>query len=44
MQGRIVQESDKSVKSANISSLPAGIYFVTLTTETGKSVKKIIKE
>lgn len=44
LQGRILQESDVTVKSANISNLPTGIYFVSLTTETGKSVKKIIKE
>ena len=44
LQGRILQESDIAVKSANISHLPKGIYLVTLITKTGKLVKKIIKE
>ena len=44
LQGRIVQTSGSAVKSANISNLPAGIYFVTLITETGKTVQKVTKE
>ena len=44
LQGRTLLKSNKAVKSVNINSLPAGIYFVTLTTESGKTVKRIIKE
>ena len=44
LQGRILQESSNVVKSANISNLPSGIYFVTFSTETGKTVRKIVKE
>ncbi|MCL1851186.1 MAG: T9SS type A sorting domain-containing protein [Bacteroidetes bacterium] len=28
----------------NISHLPAGLYFVAVTTEKGKVVKKVVKE
>ena len=34
----------QSAITLDISHLPAGVYFVALTTETGKTVKKIIKE
>jgi len=44
LQGRTLQKSDKAVKSVNINRLPAGVYFVTLTTETGRIVKKITKK
>ena len=44
LQGRTLLKSNKGVKSVNINSLPSGTYFVILTTERGKVVKKVIKE
>ena len=44
LQGKTVQKSNKAVKYVNINSLPSGTYFVTLTTEIGKIVRKVIKE
>gem|GEM_PF-4081043 len=44
LQGRTVQKSDSAVKSVNISSLPSGTYFVTVTVETDKVVRKVVKE
>ena len=44
LQGRTVQKSDSAVKSVNISSLPAGTYFVTVTVGTDKVVRKVVKE
>ena len=44
LQGRILLQSGNAVKSANISSLPSGTYFVKITTEFGDLVKKVIKE
>ena len=44
IQGRMLLKNDKAVESVNINSLPSGIYFITLSTERGKTVKKIIKE
>jgi hypothetical protein len=44
LQGRILLKSDKAAQSVNINSLPSGTYFVILTAETGKTVKKIIKK
>ena len=43
LQGRLLK-SGKSVKTINISSLPSGVYFIRLITETGVSVQKVIKE
>jgi len=44
LQGKLLLKSDKAVNSVNISSLPSGIYFVTLHTETGKVIRKVKKE
>ena len=44
LQGRSLLKSDKAVKSVNITGLPSGTYFVIVNTETGKTVKKIIKK
>ena len=44
LQGKLLLNSDKAVNSVNISSLSSGTYFVTLYTETGKVVRKVIKE
>jgi len=44
LQGKLLLKNEKAVNSVNISSLPSGTYFVTLHTETGKVVRKVIKE
>jgi len=44
LQGKLLLKNEKAVNSVNISSLPSGTYFVTLHTETGKVIRKLIKE
>ena len=43
LQGKILLKNETAVKSVNIGNLPAGVYFIKLTTETGNTVKKIMK-
>jgi len=44
LQGHIMLKNDRVVKSVNIRSLPPGVYFVVISTETGEIVKKIVKQ
>lgn len=47
INGRIVKqisELNKQISEINVSDLNAGIYFVTMNTEEGSSVKKFIKK
>ena len=44
LQGHTLLKSEMAVKSLNVSKLPVGVYFITLSTDSGKTIRKIIKK